>query len=70
MIANYRLFEISPAQISALKQAAVWGVGGLLSARAGQNKKDMTPEKKKKLKKQNLTAGGLGALSGAISTLV
>ncbi len=66
MISVHRLYEINPA---VLKQAAVWGVGSFLSAKAGEDK-PQTEEEKKKLRKKFLTQGLIGAAAGAAGSMI
>jgi hypothetical protein len=54
---------------AALKQAAVWGSGGVLAAKLGQKKK-MTKEEKKEALKDLATQGIAGAAAGAAGALV
>lgn len=54
---------------AALKQAAVWGMGGALAAKLGQKKK-MTKEEKKEALKDLATQGIAGAAAGAAGALV
>jgi hypothetical protein len=73
MLATAHLFneiEIpAGAMRAAAKQAAVWGLGGALAARLGQDKK-MTKEEKKEARKDMLTQAFAGAAAGAAGSLV
>ena len=73
MIALSPYFEIAPiisaAALPALKQAAVWGTGSALAARAAAGKAK-TRKQKAMTRKQMATAGLIGGASGAAGHLV
>ena len=72
MLPTAHLFqeEIPASAIrAALKQATVWGTGGILAAKLGQEKQ-MTKEEKKKARKSMVTQGLAGAAAGAAGALV
>lgn len=73
MIPTAHLFneaEIPAGVVKAVaKQAAVWGMGGALAAKLGQEKK-MTKGDKKKAKKDLLTQALVGAAAGGAGALV
>jgi hypothetical protein len=55
---------------AALKQAAVWGLGGALASRLSRDKKPMTKEEKKEALKDLATQAFAGAAAGAAGALV
>ena len=66
MLAVHRLFEINPV---VAKQALVWGLGGALASKFGEDK-PKTEEEKKELRKKILAQGLIGAAAGALSTAI
>jgi len=76
MIATHQLHENIAAALPALKQAAVWGLSSAAATHltGDKKKKNLTPEEKKKIRKDSLkklaVSGGLGGVAGALGTLV
>jgi hypothetical protein len=70
---SHLLTEEIPASAirNAFKQAAVWGLGGAVAAKVGQEKKkSLTKEEKKARWKDLLTQTGIGAAAGAAGSLI
>ncbi len=66
MIPTNRLYEIDPA---ILKQAAIWGTGGLLASKLTQDEPKTVAEDKKS-KSNTIKQGLVAAASGAIGAAV
>lgn len=59
------------AAMPIVKQGAIWGAGAVGATLAARKKRKlMTPEERKKARKELLISGGIGALSGAIGAAV